>query len=281
MLPLLSFQTFSYSKNKSDNIKPRWVTQSIPESMSKTYIFVASHGTGSSLEAARQSALIHLTSKLEDEHGLIINSTFQTRTTNTTTTYGSQGKRESVLETIAKEAGREVNIVCRIIDEYWVISNGQYDIDVLYTVADKNVYGGSYDDNITVSSKYGVAGFLSVVPGVGQFYKGDKLKGSLILGGEIIAAGGIILCENTRASYAKKMIEQPKHASEYNSLADTWETGRNICIGAAAAIYIYNLIDAFTAIGAKRIIVEKRKTTLSAMPYLDNQSMGVGLVMNF
>ena len=121
---------------------------------------------------------------------------------------------------------------------------------------------------------------MSVIPSVGQFYKGNVVKGSLILAGEVTTIGGIILCENTRASYIKKMHEQPKYAAEYNSRADSWETGRNICIGTAAAIYVYNLIDAFVSPGAKRIIVNN-KMALSATPYIDNYSMGMGIALSF
>ena len=132
-----------------------------------------------------------------------------------------------------------------------------------------------------MTSKYGAAGLLSVIPSVGQFYKGSYVKGGLILGGEIIAAGGIILCENTRASYIKKMHEQPKYAAEYNSLADSWETGRNICIGVAAAIYVYNLIDALVTPGARRVKVEPSRVTFAPVPYADNNSIGIGVAMKF
>ena len=77
------------------------------------------------------------------------------------------------------------------------------------------------------------------------------------------------------------MYEQPKYAAEYNSLADTWETGRNICIGAAAAIYVYNLIDAFTAKGARRVVVKRGRTSLQAAPYIDQRSFGMGLTYKF
>lgn len=270
-----------FASDHSDKVKPKWITHSLPESVSGTYIFVAAHGSGSSMEAARQSAMLNLTNRLETEHGLVINSSFHSVTRSTTTTNGIKGSRDSEIEITAEEKGRTIDIVCRVIDEYWEKKRGQYEIDVLYTVANKNTYGGSYDDKITVTSKYGAAGFLSIIPSVGQFYKGSVVKGSLILAGEVAAAGGIILCENTRASYIKKMQEQPKHAAEYNSLADSWETGRNVCIGAAAAIYVYNLIDAFAAPGAKRVVVKKGNATLSALPYVDNQSVGIGLALRF
>ena len=78
------------------------------------------------------------------------------------------------------------------------------------------------------------------------------------------------------------MHEQPKHASEYNSLADDWHTGRTICIGAAAAVYVYNLIDAALANGSRRISIKKnRNYDLTLRPSTENGNSGFSLCLNF
>lgn len=245
-------------------------------------MFIRGHGEGMSLAAAKQAALVDMSQKLEAERGLTINSrveiseemTQNSRVTNT------EYKQEITLD--VREKGRMLKIVCREIDDYWVRNHGRYQTDILYTVTDKNQYGGSYDDDIHITTRYGAAGLLSIIPGVGQIYKGSHKKGITILAGEIITAGGIILCENTRASYIKKMKEQPKHASEYNSRADSWETGRNICIGTAAALYVYNLIDGFVANGAKRVIVKRKNIPqFTLTPYTDLKSAGVCMRLDF
>lgn len=266
---------------RSDKLKPKWLTQAVPESKSGTYTFVIGHGEGVTLEGARQVAFAMMAQKLENERGLTINSNLQIqeRIIQNNTSTNTEYRQDIVLDVIEK--GHQLKIVCREIDEYWVFKNNKYQIDILYTVADKGKYGGSYDDQIIVTTKYPGAGFLSVVPGVGQMYKGSVAKGVAIIGAEVLAAGGILLCENTRASYIKKMQEQPKYAAEYNSRADTWTTGRNVCIGAAAAIYAYNLIDAFVATGAKHVVVRNAKYQLSAVPMVDNQSIGVCLALRF
>ena len=46
----------------------------------------------------------------------------------------------------------------------------------------------------------------------------------------------------------------------YSTKADHFATARNICIGAAAALYVYNLIDAIAAPGARRIAVRRRNS---------------------
>lgn len=271
----------SFGQMRSTRLKPKWVTSSLPNSGTSNYTFVSATGEGSSLASARQAAFVAMAQKLETERGLTINTNLQiqekfsqTQTT-TNTTYNQ------VITLDVTENGHRLAIVCREIDEWWIQKNGKYQIEVLYTVTDKNSSGGSYEDNITVTSRYGAAGLLSVIPGVGQMYKGDMAKGIAILVGEIAIGGGVLLCESTRASYIKKMNEQPKYASEYNSLADTWATARNICIGAAGALYVYNLIDALTANGARRVVVKQGSTQLSMQPYVDPYCVGIGVQLTF
>ena len=282
---LFKSQPLFAGNSRSDNLKPKWITHELPDNRSNTYVFVRAYGRGSSIVLAKQAAFVEMTQKLETERNLTINTTLKVgevmiqESAYHRNRQKSESRQEIVMEAIEK--GRKLQIVCREIDDYWVKRNGIYEVYVLYTVTDKNSYGGSYDDTIQVTARYPGAGFMSVVPSVAQFYKGSTVKGSLILGGEILAIGGIILCENTRASYIKKMHEQPKYATQYNSLADSWETGRNICIGTAVAIYAYNLIDAFVAKGAKRVVVKKNRTTFSAMPYTDSQSVGMALALKF
>lgn len=278
---LLCCQTNIIAKSKSDKLHPQWVTRAVPESHSGTYIFVRAHGEGASFAGARQMAFVNMAQKLEQERGLTVNTSVLSKEKFTQTQSYTNSSYQQEITMEVTENGHRLEIVCREIDDYWEEVDGKYSVDILYTVTDKNAYGGSYDDQIKVTTSYGAAGFLSIVPSVAQFYKGSVVKGSLILAGEVAAAGGILLCENTRSLYVKKMHEQPKYAAEYNSLADTWETGRNICIGAAAAIYVYNLIDAFTAKGARRVVVKRGRTSLQAAPYIEQRSFGMGLTYKF
>ena len=275
-------QTYSsYAVEKSDRIKPRWLTHELPESQSLSYIFILGHGEGVSLASARQQAFVSMSQRLEVERGLTVNTSLKIKEQfyQNQTTSDSDYRQEIVLD--VAERGHQLKIVCRVIDEYWEHSNSYYSVDVLYTVADKNMFGGSYNDKITVSAEYGNVGFMSIVPGVAQLYKGSTFKGGAIIGGEILAIGGIVMCESTRASYVKKMYEQPKYATIYNSRADNWETGRDICIAAAAALYVYNLIDAFVATGAKYVLINNQKVGFAVLPHVDSSNVGVRLALNF
>ena len=76
------------------------------------------------------------------------------------------------------------------------------------------------------------------------------------------------------------MNEQPKFFQTYNTKADNCENARNIYIGAAAALYVYNLIDAIVAPGAKRVIVKKNRYPV-IQPVASNDFSGVSLSWRF
>ena len=282
LLLLCLYSGIGVFAEKSHPYKPKWVTHKLPESKSGTYTFISAYGEGVSLDAARQKTLANLSTRLEVERGLKVSSVLSSKMTERHSSIQREDyySETNELDMVVEEKGKQLNIVCRVIDEYWEHDNSGYKIYILYTVAAKNIYGGSYDDEIAVTAKYGAAGLLSVVPGVGQFYKGANVKGTAIIASEAAALTGVLLCENTRASYRKMMIENPKYAAQYNVRMDSWETARNLCIGIAGGIYVVNLIDALATKGAKHVKVKKR-ATFTMVPYATSDSAGAGFVWKF
>ena len=181
------FSTTINAQKKSDPYKPKWVTHKLPESKSGTYIFISSYGEGTSLDAARQKALANLSSRLEIERGLKVSSVLSSKMKETFSSYEDDNDytETTEIDMVVEEHGKELNIVCRVVDEYWEKERKGYKVYVLYTVADKNFHGGSYNDKITVTSKYGANGLLSIIPGAGQFYKGANFKGTAIITAEV------------------------------------------------------------------------------------------------
>lgn len=277
---LVVFVASAGAVTKSDGLKPRWMTSSLPTPKSSGYIFISAQGSGSSLEEARMRAIVNLTSKLEHERGIVINS--EVRIEKTSSKSSAPSKNQSfVLE--ASEKGKQINLTCRVVDEYWERSHGEYLVSELYTVNDVNSPGqGSYSDNIKLTSSYGfVPVVYSLIPGVGQFYKGSNLKGGLMLGGTAVGVAAIIFTENQRATYAKKMKEHPQNIDFYRNKKSNWELGRNVAIGVTAALYVYNLVDAAVAPGRRRVVVSKSNVNYSIAPVVTPDSFGVGLAMNF
>lgn len=172
----------------------------------------------------------------------------------------------------------------KLVDDYWEY-NPSEDEEYLYCA----LYAISLQDqepafdNFSSTTSYGVAPVLmSIIPGVGQMYKGSTFKGICMLGGVAACSLGALFCENERSDYKNKIKEQPQFAQTYNTKANNYETARNICIGAAAAIWLYNIIDAAVAKGARRIVVSPNYGSyLSIHPVATPNSAGVSLTYNF
>ena len=168
-------------------------------------------------------------------------------------------------------------VKARIIDEYVSPMSNGYKVYLLVQTAKNPMY--SYE-SVTLSNDYKVSG-RAFVPGMAQIYKGSKAKGYTIIATQALSVASIILCENQRAAYHKKALEQPKFAKEYSNKASNWETGRNISIGVAAGIYLYNIIDAFVAKGKTHIVFKASETSLHFTPDVSPYSAGVCAVFNF
>lgn len=268
----------------SDKMRPRWITSSLPENISPSYTFISASGAGGSLEEARLRTFVNLTTKLEHERGIKVSSSVKVKSSSQRIGGRRSQQSSQTFQMECTEDGKNITLNTRVIDEYWEREkNGSYTCYILYTVADNNFSGGSYDDDIRLTTSYGAKGFfMSLIPGVGQLYKGSKLKGGLILGGTAACAGMIIASESMRSSYVKKMQEKPVHKAFYNDKADLWCNVRNGFIGAAAALYIYNLIDAAVAPGRRRVIVKKGKTVhFGFVPTWEKNMTGMSLVMKF
>ena len=138
-------------------------------------------------------------------------------------------------------------------------------------------------DRVYKTNSYGVGpAVLSIVPGLGQMYKGSTVKGLCLLTGVAACGVGALLCDNERADYKNKIKEQPQFAQSYNNKAKNFETARNVCIGVAAAVWLYNIIDAATARGSTKIVVSPAMGTfLSAYPVLTPNTCGISLTYNF
>ena len=268
----------------SDRLRPQWMHR-LPVPSNPSFVYIVEHAEGRTLEEAREGCLLRLadnrqlmntvqaTSERDMEkevHQLFVNGKLQERIDNRSTVR-------------VKVQGNEVELTANRLDEYWeyVLMGGEwrYICYTFYAVASSDL--PPVFDDVTFSTKYGMRGFVrSLVPGWGQMYKGSTAKGLCILGGEVVLAGAVIATESLRASYRKKMREQPRFFQKYNTKADNWANVRNVCIGAAAAVYVYNLIDAIVAPGAKRAVV-RRAPLLTMTPVAYESGGGIGLALVF
>ena len=272
----------AYAVEHSPGRMPRWITSELPRpSDPDCYSFFRAEGFGSSPAEASMNAFINLTKKIETERGLVVEKALETYKEFSST---SGSKKDKKMKISVIEKGQHISLICSEVDDYWVYKDGRYQMWILYTVNNtKKPTEGSSIDNIRVTPSYGAAPvFYSLIPGVGQMYKGSTVKGGIILGSAVVVGAGIITAESLRASYIKKMKEYPKHHDFYNNKATTWKNIRNVTIGVGAGLYLYNLIDAAVASGRPRVIVTpKRSYYYSLAPTWDGESVGLAFNLTF
>lgn len=262
--------------------KPKWVGNT-PKELNNTYRFVEVISYGNNIQGAREDATLQLAKNEQLQRAVSVNVE-----SGLLTNIDQTNNNGNLVETIRKEvntkmtvSGEEYRLQAYPIDEYIAKnSNGNVVLHTLFMIAvtDHPVFDRTYK-----STSYGVGPiFMSIVPGVGQMYKGSTVKGVSMLASVAACGLGALFCENERVDYKNKMREQPEFAYTYNNKSKNWETARNICIGAAAAVYLYNLIDAAAAKGARRVIVKRANGGgLTINPVATPTSAGVSLAYNF
>lgn len=278
---LLIAVPYAEARDKSDNMKPRWMTSSLPIPKSPGYFILSAQGSGTSLDEARQKSFFALNEELEHKRGLKVRSKIKDKETSER---GGNMKVDSEFTIEIEEDGKYFEVTCRVLDEYWERKDGIYTDTRLYAVNDPaKPDKGSQNDTFRKTTSYGAAPvFYSLIPGVGQMYKGSTTKGGIILGSAVVVGAGIITAESLRASYIKKMKEYPKHHDFYNNKATTWKNVRNVAIGVGAGLYVYNLIDAAVAPGRRRVIVSRGKSyNYSLVPTWNGHNAELAFTLEF
>ncbi|MEY8686180.1 DUF5683 domain-containing protein [Bacteroides sp. AN502(2024)] len=178
-------------------------------------------------------------------------------------------------------------VYARKIDEYCVYedyADNSYEFEYyqLYAVAANNRTPDVFDEFELTRSYNGRATALSIIPGIGQLYKGQKAKGYTLLASEVALVTSAIVF-NMKSRYCFDMMdEQPQFKNSWQSKARGWRNMRNISIGLAGGLYLYNLIDAAVSKGSARLVVKKPKATQVALvPMATEDGTGFSLVLKF
>lgn len=261
-----------YHTGASRMIPPQWIKKT-PVASNGTFSYEIVHSVGETLENARQKCLEEILERTGMENGLVILSGNDNEETVSQT--WSNGKLEETVQFKSKSKtitkGSEFKLFIKDIDEYWTIdSEGRYRLTKLYAVSEINAEA-DFDD-VMITSHYGARGVWrsALIPGWGQMFKGCHLKGGLILGSAAAFTGGIIFCENMRKDRNVK-ISQTHDINlirKYSADAANLALGRNLCIGGAALVYLYGIIDAAVAPGGHRIISIGKKGRPYAHSYV-------------
>lgn len=243
------------SMAQNDGIKPKWLRQ-VPQTGVDDVRFILVRTSGVYGMNMNANPLGQLAVNLPGEWNVSTKTESMQVSEHVRSRSSSTGQMRQVGSVEVEAEGKPVTIPCMQVAEYTGKTMGNnYDHWVLYQVT--RSMDVPFLDYYKTSS-YGAQGaLLSIIPGCGQFHKGEPLKGVLFLGGVAAGAGLALFSETQRQAYISQ-IGQTHDINVIKSLdAKQKNLGivRNIGISASVAIYIWNLIDAATAPGAERIVL--------------------------
>lgn len=272
MCCLLSLPVLAYGQ-ASQRIRPQWLKSY--QNLVRTdafyqLILVETDGPSlTNLKNGRMSALasyLKSNNQIEGEIDWDASSTTADSDYSSLSTHSLSFKTRTTVETFN----------CKLIDDYWERMGAGYKYYSLFAYTEPGTTAEIDYFTLTTSYASDTATWgLSLIPGAAQMHKGSYLKGGIILGATVALASGLVAFESMRSGYLAKISQT--HSTdvkkEYNNRAGNCATARNICIGGLAALYVYNIVDAFIAPGARRIIVT---------PAVTGQGQyGVGIQYNF
>lgn len=273
------------SAKTSSGSKPEWVSKGESSLNNKrtnqSYYFKAVSSEGSNLQSLRDNKANTLSAAIGQQNKIQGN----VKTEIEEDLVNTNNSKETIRMTFSNDIKADV-FYARLVDEYWEYvrypgGESGYKYYALYAVS----YSGqkpNFDEFSTTTSYGSTPIVMSIIPGLGQWYKGSKVKGVCMFAAEAAAVAGILICANKANDAEKKIKLEPKFAKHYEDKKSSWETGRNICIGAAAAIWIYNMIDAAVAKGTRRVEVKPAgRSYVSLAPALDKDYAGFSLSYNF
>lgn len=186
----------------------------------------------------------------------------------------------------SKDGSRQT-VYARLVDNYskmtdYADNTSDYNFWQLYAISE----AGSVPDfdNFELKRKYGVKPlFMSIIPGLGQIYKGEPAKGYSFLGVEAAMVASIIAATTQVNKWNKLAYERPEFYDNYQSKADSFRQWRAFCYAAGGALYLYNLLDAALAKGARYVEVKRQDASpmrLTLAPVVTSDYIGVGININ-
>ncbi len=228
--------------------RPPWMRGDMPKQSNASYYFKVTQGEGRTRTEARENALLELVGELSRSQGVMIKGQDILQTL-------SEGRNGSYSETTRQQSlyrfETEGFKTCfDVADEYYEGNTCWLFFEVAYNPEQVRF------DKIEFTTDYKGAAFWRsmIVPGWGQMYKRSTGKGIAILSAQVATIAGICVCSNLSNSYYDK-AKTARNNSVRESYLDkgaNYRNVRNVFIGAAGAVYVYNLVDALVGKGAKR-----------------------------
>ena len=246
-------RNYNYEINKA----LPWVAGQMPSNSEEVRYKVA-YGEGSTYQQAREEATSALLIELGWEHGITVTSKTIDEIKHTINNDSSSFLQNRSATTVIEQDGYTASIMK--VDEYSELErksshNAKYKVWQLYAID----CPWASQINLKYSTKYGFekAGWRSLIlPGWGQFYKKQYLRGATFLGAELAGIASAMYFQNKHNYNIKRSAETPILDLQiaYTNRAHKQQLYRNISIGACAAVWFLNILDASLLEGRPRYV---------------------------
>ena len=191
---------------------------------------------------------------------------------------GAEMKVKVVDGKITSSGDQKMIVTARILDEY--AEEVGYNNWRVYLLVQTLKHPQYSFENITVTDQYPFSA-RAFVPGMQQLYKGQKTKGIMFIAAEVACVGGIVVSEGLRTSNINLInsTHNAQQRAQYTDKANMWQNVRNGFIAATAAVYVWNVIDALTAKGAR--YVKQGSVQFALAPYTNGETVGFAMNVKF
>lgn len=253
----LLFATCPQAMLKAQTVEPKWITSGLTD-LKASYVEVVS-ADAATVDEARDKAAQAIVAR----RNLAV---------------GAEMKVHVVGGSITTSGDSKIIVAARILDEHVEsLAAGRWRVYLLV----QTLKHPQFDfESVTVTDRYPFSA-RAFVPGMEQLHQGRKGMGIALIAAEAACVGGIIASESMRANYVNLIptTHNAQQRTAYTDRANNWGNIRNGFIAAAAAVYVWNIIDAATAKGARYVKVDG--ASLAMLPYATHQSAGLALNINF
>lgn len=259
LILLISFDANLFAQKiieQSSSKKPSWLIEPPSGKYFNYYSGVGSSST--TLSGAKEQAIANLLSEIIMEGEIVAGSEINTFHQQSSAGIISEVSRE------IQQTGKTTKIQgLQKEEEYWQTMRTKNGLVYQYWILMKVPKPGFEGFDLTVEQGYGFTPVLKslVVPGWGQFHKGEQKKGWRFLISETVFVSSFFISNYFSQNYSRKAENEQNYDNRkfYNDWANRSYTIGTVSGIIAGAIYAYNVFDAVTSKGAKKYALNETK----------------------
>lgn len=175
-------------------------------------------------------------------------------------------------------------VIARLVEvyesiDYNVEQDPVFEMCQLYAIGHKDT-DVVFDDFSRREINRSVAALISVIPGAGQLYKGNKAKGYALFGTSVVFAGAAFASQYKMVEWRSMMDKEPGVRDSWESKSIAMRKQRNILLGAIGCLSAFSIFDAIAGEEVPRITVKRSDgSKVSVTPSI--QGAGLALRVDF